>query len=182
MTGQETLAALLVRCADGDKSAMEVLYRSTSAKLYGIALALLKREDLAEDVMQEAFIKIWNRAASYDSSKGAPMTWMSSIVRNRALDMLRSVPIHMEMISEPYEDVDLPEPVNDTPAIATLDLGSEVLRDCFGQLQETQRRSILLAYYYGHTHGELAELLGTPLGTVKAWIRRGMERLRECLD
>jgi len=182
MTGQDSLETLLRRCARGDRQALEALYRATSPKLYAVALALLKREDLVEDVLQYGYMKIWARAGSYNPGKGAPMTWMISIVRNRALDLLRSVPLHMERHSQSYDDLELPSAGQEAAMLARIDVSAKVVRDCLEQLKETQRRCILLAYYYGHTHDELAHLLKRPLGTVKAWIRRGMERLRECLD
>lgn len=182
MTGQDSLETLLGRCARGDRQALETLYRLTSPKLYGVALALLKRADLAEDVLQDGYMKIWTRSASYNPGKGAPMTWMISIVRNRALDLLRSAALHMERQSQNYEDLELPSAGQEAAMYAKIDVSASAVRDCLEQLKETQRRCILLAYYYGHTHEELALLLKCPLGTVKAWIRRGMERLRECLD
>lgn len=182
MTPKDPLAQYLVRCAGGDQGALEALYAQVASRLYAVGLALLKRDDLAQDVLQESFVKIWNRADSFDPIRGNALTWMTSIVRNRALDLLRSAHLQAERGSVAYQDLDFSHPGDGPEAQADRVGTTAAVMDCLDQLKEPQRRCILLAYYYGHTHEELAVIVQAPLGTVKAWIRRGIQRLRECLD
>lgn len=181
MERQDSLAELLSHCSHGDQRAFEELYRKSSSRLYAICLGMLRREDLAEDVLQDAFINIWRRAGSYDPSKGAALTWMTSIVRNRALDLLRSAHVQAGQLSDEFQDEDFASQARSPSAAADTDASAEAVARCLQQLKAPQRRCIMMAFYYGHTHDELSTLTGTPLGTVKAWIRRGLERLRECL-
>jgi RNA polymerase sigma-70 factor (ECF subfamily) len=181
MERQDPFAELLKHCSHGDGRAFEELYRKSSARLYAICLGMLRREDLAEDVLQEAFINIWRRAGSFDASKGAALTWMTSIVRNRALDLLRSAHVQAGLISDEFNDEHFASHTPSPVASAAVGMSAEAVEKCLQQLKTEQRRCIMMAYYYGHTHDELSTLTGTPLGTVKAWIRRGLEKLRECL-
>lgn len=181
MPTRDPLAELISGCSRGDRRAFEKLYQQSSPKLYGICRSLLRKEDLAEDVLQEAFIKIWRRSASFDPSKGTAMSWMISIVRNRALDLLRSAHVQVGHLSDQFEDEDFASNAQNPAAAAEQAVAAQAVVDCLDQLKEPQRRCIMMAYYYGHTHDELSTLMRTPLGTVKAWIRRGMEKLRECL-
>ncbi|MGH8750637.1 MAG: sigma-70 family RNA polymerase sigma factor [Burkholderiales bacterium] len=171
---------LLAQCALGSQSAFADLYRHTSAKLFGVALRILRREDWAEEVLQDSFVNIWKHAAEYTSSKSAPMTWMTSIVRNRALDLLRrpnpEIAQEDESLIEQFED-DKPGPLQQL--LQSKQAGA--LARCLQQLEARQRQSIMLAFYHGLTHAELAQHLREPLGTVKTWIRRGLERLKGCL-
>lgn len=181
MPSQDPLAKLLTDCARGDRRAFDELYRRSSGRLYAICLSLLRKEDLAEDVLQDAFVKIWHRSPSFDPSKGTAMTWMISIARNRALDLLRSAHVQADLVVDEYQDEDFASGAH-SPAVATeIDASTKAVMECLGELKEQQQRCIMMAYYYGHTHEELSKLLQTPLGTVKAWIRRGLEKLRECL-
>ncbi len=164
----------------GNQSAFAELYRQASAKLYGVALRILKRQDWAEEVLQDSFINIWRHAAEYSVHKSAPMTWMISIVRNRALDLLRRPGLEItqadESLIEAWEDSDagpLDKLLKSKEAAA--------LARCLQQLESRQRQSIILAFYHGLTHAQLARHLQQPLGTVKSWIRRGLERLKRCL-
>ncbi|HHB13192.1 MAG TPA: sigma-70 family RNA polymerase sigma factor [Chromatiales bacterium] len=182
MAEERQLAEYLARCAQGDQKALEELYVQTSGLLYGLCLRLIRRSDLAEEVLQDAYLRIWHRAGTFDSAKGSPLTWMISIVRNRALDIMRGAAYQAERHTEDvwagqHETTD-PGPLQE----ATLGSDARALEECLEQLREEQRRSILMAYYEGYTHSELAQRLGKPLGTVKAWIRRGLEQLKRCLD
>lgn len=176
------LADLLARCALRDQQAFAALYRDTSAKLFGVALRILRRSDWAEEVLQESYLNIWNHAADYTSGKSAPLTWMTSIVRNRSLDWLRRP--QMETSGEEYEiTVDHWVDGSDGPlehAMAAADAAA--LARCMRTLDQSQRQSIALAFYHGLTHSELAAHLRQPLGTVKTWVRRGMDKLKTCLD
>jgi RNA polymerase sigma-70 factor (ECF subfamily) len=182
MTNRDVLAELLILCAKGDQRSYETLYRMVSPKLYAIGLALLRNEEMAEDVLQDSFVKIWNRAMSYDPARGSAMTWMTSIVRNRALDLLRSSRLQMEQKSENLADLDLVTTEHGPSAASEIHASTAAIMACLDQLKDQQKHCILMAYYYGYTHCELAASLQTPLGTIKAWIRRGLEQVRECLN
>ena len=180
----EELAQLLARVALRDRDAFADVYRRTSNHLLGIAYAVLHREDRAEDALQEAFINVWHGAANYNPAIAAPMTWLINIVRNKAIDRLRSGR------SERDATVELDDSVNEIADDAAhqpqqlLDdsLARARIDACMAGLGATQRQAIALAYYRGLVHTEIAEALGAPLGTVKAWVRRGMDKLRECLQ
>jgi RNA polymerase sigma-70 factor (ECF subfamily) len=177
----QDLANLLARCANGDRAAFALLYEASSAKLYGVALRILRREDWAEEILQECFVSIWAHARDYRPALAAPMTWMTSVVRNRCLDWLR----------RPALEVDDPEGAiaegahSDAPGpLARLERSTDgaALARCLASLDGKQRQAIALAFYEGLSHGELARHLREPLGTVKTWIRRGLARLRSCLE
>lgn len=171
------LVHLLEACADGDREAFARLYRLTSPKLYGLALRMLKQEARAQECLQDGFLSIWRNAASYDSAKAAPMTWMVSIVRHRALDLLRQrrPEVHLD-------DSELAESNGYSDPLPMLSGEADALARCLDELREAQRRCLLLAYYEGLTHPELAARMDTPLGTVKTWIRRGLEQMKRCLE
>lgn len=177
----EDLAPLVYRTALGDQRAFEQLYQQTSSRLYGVALALLRRRDLAEDVLQEAYVKVWHAAGSYQPERGTVATWLSTIVRRSAIDRLRRNKNDVIVQQEPEDwdvaDEDTPGPLQQLLA----DADSVRLARCLEHLDERQRESLRLAFFHGLTHSELAEKLQTPLGTVKAWIRRGLDKLKGCL-
>jgi RNA polymerase sigma-70 factor (ECF subfamily) len=177
----QELEALLAACVLKDRKAFARLYRITSAKLYGVVLRILVRDEWAQDCLQDAYIKIWNNAESYRSYMAAPLTWMSTIARNQALDLLRK---RKKEVME-GDDKTIPEQVDGAPlpleGLSRSDDGQR-LNDCLGQLKEQQRQVIVLAYFKGLTHDELASHSDTPLGTVKTWIRRGLNQLRRCLE
>ncbi|MES9991658.1 MAG: sigma-70 family RNA polymerase sigma factor [Candidatus Thiodiazotropha sp.] len=176
----QELEQLLAACALKDRKAFSRLYSITSAKLYGVVLRILNREVLAQDCLQEAYIKVWNNAADYRSQVAAPLTWMSAIARNQALDLLRK---HKRELLE--GDDKRPQRVDDDPlpldGLSRSDEGRR-LQQCLQQLKQQQRQVIALAYFKGLTHDELAAYTDTPLGTVKTWIRRGLDQLRRCLE
>ena len=178
----EQLTALLSKCALGDQQAFAELYRQSAPKLFAVAMRITRRRDWAEEVLQESYVKIWHHAQGYDAQKSAPMTWMTAIVRNRALDWLRR-PRDAEL-GESQEQLlaSLPDdaPGPEEQMRRSGDAGR--LADCLAQLDEAQQRSIRLAFFYGLSHAELAQKLDRPLGTIKTWIRRGLERLRGCLE
>ena len=173
------LVWLLASVAKGDEVAFERLYEATRAKLFGVALRILRRQDLAEEVVQEAYVKIWNNAGQFDPAVGSPITWMASIARNRAIDIVRKrsersiedEPGAVEVAS------DIPEP------LARREMAEELKRvlDCVGQLDQQRQKLVLLAYCNGWSREQLAEKFNTPLNTVKTWLRRSMIEIRECL-
>jgi RNA polymerase sigma-70 factor (ECF subfamily) len=182
MPDNDPIAELMARCALRDQRAFAQLYRHTAAKLYGVAIRILRREDWAQEVLQESFVNIWNHIAEYSAARSAPMTWMTAIVRNRALDWLRRP--NLEHGDEDY-DLLVESVPDETPGPEAL-LGSSrdavALAECLKLLSGNQRQSITLAYVHGLSHGELAQHLQQPLGTVKTWIRRGLDRLKGCLE
>jgi RNA polymerase sigma-70 factor, ECF subfamily len=180
-----SLRQLLAQVARGDHDAFATVYERTHAHLFGLALRMLGREQAAEDVLQEAFVSIWKSAAQYRPSVGGqemqPMTWLIAIVRNKALDALRSRARRRE--------TELPGDALDDGAAAApsaLDLLAQAthalrIEACLGGLDGSHRQSLALAYYQGLSHSEVAAQMGAPLGSVKAWIRRGLEKLKACL-
>lgn len=176
----DPLAALLAACGRRDGQAFARLYQASSAKLFGVAVRILKREDWAEEVLQDCYVSIWNHAQDYRPGLSAPMTWMTSIVRNRCLDWLRKP--RLEVTDEDGEIID--RAVSDEPGpLAALEHAkdAQALARCLQALEARQRQAIALAFYEGLSHLELANHLRQPLGTVKTWVRRGLLRLKACL-
>lgn len=178
------LEGLLARVVLRDREAFRQLYEACSPQLFGVALRLLRRRDLAEDVLQDAFTRIWHRADSYRPEAGQPMTWLTSVVRNRALDVLRTETLRR---TEPLdEDDEAPAALPDeSPGpLALLEQAADALqmRGCLEAIDGPQRQCLALAYYHGLSHSELAEHLGSPIGSVKVWLRRGIDRLRRCME
>lgn len=176
----DDLATLIYRTALGDRRAFDSLYRQTSPQLFGAAIALLRRRDIAEEVLQEAYVKVWHSASSYQAERGSATTWLGTIVRRCAIDRLRRR--HLEGESLPEEEWaeiadDAPGPLQNVLA----DADARRLGNCLEHLDERQRESVSLAFFHGLTHSELATHLAAPLGTVKAWVRRGLDKLRTCL-
>ena len=178
---EDRLIGLIARTASGSHEAFQTLYERTSPRLFAIALGIVKENQLAEDVLQEAFVQIWHRAGDYHRERGKVITWLSSILRYRAIDNIRRFGTN-----PPDDNADgriVPNDGQDQTVLA-LSAGQDAgrLDDCLGTLTESQRLSITLAYYRGLTHEELAGHLETPIGTVKSRIRRGLARLKECLE
>lgn len=172
-------ASLLRACAAGDRVALERLYRGTSPQLYGLALRIVVRRDLAEEVLQEAFLSAWRHSRSFDEQRGSALAWLAGIVRNQAIDLLRR---RREVGVDPGA---LPERVD--PGAGPFDLAalseeSRALKRCLDELEESPRRSVLLAYFEGLTFEEVAARMKAPIGTVKSWVRRSLMRLRSCLE
>ena len=179
------LTGLLGRVAMADQRAFEALYGQTSSHLYAVALRIVRDPSAAEEILQEAFVSVWHHAGSYDAAKSQPMTWLASIVRNRCLDQLRRR--ELDTVSLVSDDDDAPAlDVPDqglTPAELLL-RGAEAqsVRECVETLDAGPRQAIAMAFFQGLSHAELAAQLREPLGTIKSWVRRGLERLRRCLD
>ncbi|APV50471.1 hypothetical protein BWI17_12675 [Betaproteobacteria bacterium GR16-43] len=174
------LANLLARSALGDRRAFEEVYRATHSKLFAVSLRIVRERQLAEEVLQDSFVSIWNHASDYAQAKSAPTTWMTAIVRNRSLDVLRRG-------AHEAEDVDEVMALNlvDESASPSRDheMGQDQhsIRECLEELEADQRQSIALAFFHGLSHSELASHMRKPLGTVKTHIRRGLMRLKDCL-
>ncbi|MGQ0503362.1 MAG: sigma-70 family RNA polymerase sigma factor [Panacagrimonas sp.] len=186
MADVEQLKSLLIATATGDERSFAELYRLTSSHLFGLLLRMLQRRDWAEEAVQDCYIKIWQKAETYDSEKGAPLTWMLSVARYRALDLLRVKRPEVELPDGEEEHtlppMTLADDSQDPLARASESQGIARMRLGLRELPPEQREAVLLAYYEGYTHQELAERLNAPLGTVKSWVRRGLARLREVMD
>lgn len=180
------LAQLLARVALGDRSAFQRVYALTSAHLFGVAVRILNRPELAEDVLQDAFVNVWNNATSYSAAVAQPMTWLISIVRNKALDHLRAQQRQraesLTVEDDEDEEHQIADERPDPLGLLTQALDSARIRDCMETLDASHRQSLALCYYHGLSHSEVAEHVSAPLGTVKAWVRRGLERLKKCLE
>lgn len=174
----DDLSAELAAIAQGDEAALRRVWDRAAPTLLGLCLRLMRRRHAAEDVLQESFVRIWRKAHRYDPALGAPLAWMAVVTRRVALDHLRRQRGRSEAELDPG---DLAPPASEDP-LTGLDVGATDLARCLDRLPPMQRRAILLAYYRGMTHSELALALGAPLGTVKSWVRRGLVELKECLE
>lgn len=170
------LADLMHRCARGDQGAFRELYALTSPQLLALLIRMLRRRDLAEEVLQEAFVSVWRNAPEYTASRGRVFAWVTTIARNRALDELRR---HQRAAIDAGASLDdLPdEEGEETYGAAEV----RALSVCLDALPDGQRRSVQLAYLDGLSHDEIARAMRTPLGTVKSWVRRGLASLKHCL-
>lgn len=176
----DQIDALLHSVARRDREAFRLLYDMTSDMIFGICARMLRRRDEAEDLAQEVYVLIWQKAGSFDSSKASAFGWMASVARNRAIDRLRRVsasetPGYQGRVDE--AQVTEPSPAR----LHEFDEERAQLDDCVGGLDERGRSLITSAFYEGLTYQELADRTGNPLGSVKTWIRRGLAQLRECL-
>ncbi len=168
----------------GDQRAFEQLYRCTSAHLLGVALHVMQQRERAEDVLQEAFLNVWHSAGSFRAEVASPMTWLINIVRNKAIDRLR-VGVGLRNAQLPLDDAALQvpdEPLRQPQEMLDAALVRAHIDACMQDLAAGQRQALALAYFRGLVHAEIADTMGAPLGTVKAWVRRGSDRLRECLQ
>ncbi len=178
------LVELLERVAQADESALRELYEATSSKLYGVAVRVVTNREWAEDVLQEAFINIWRIAGDYKASLSPPMAWMGLVVRSRGLDFLRRRASDRADVMQELDDVISDTVAGNSPNPMDTALASEqawALHQCLGKLENKQREVVSLAYLRDMSHNELSEQLKLPLGTVKTWIRRGLEQLRACM-
>jgi RNA polymerase sigma factor (sigma-70 family) len=178
---RQQLAAALVRVASGDRAALRLVYRDTSAKLFGVCLRILNDRSEAEDVLQDVYVTVWRKAAAFDPGRASPITWMVAIARNRAIDRLRASAVSRRM--EPIEAADTvsdPAPA----AVERVELAQQHQRlaGCLEELEPRHSTAIRAAFLDGATYEELATRMSVPLGTMKSWIRRGLLKLRACLE
>lgn len=175
----ETLKDLLLRIGQGDREAFSMLYDATAPKLYGVVIRILRRKDVAEDVLQDVYVKIWERASDFDPLKASPMTWMAVIARNRALDDVRRKTV--------LSIEDAPEAMNVVAAtphpLDQLQFSEELARlmGCLETIEPDRREMILLAYYHGLTREALSQRFRKPIATIKTWLHRGLAQVRRCL-
>jgi RNA polymerase sigma-70 factor (ECF subfamily) len=177
----QKLADLLALIALNDRQAFSELYDLTSTKLFSVIMRILSSGGIAEDCLQECYVKVWNQAQRYRPDLAAPMTWLMTIARNQAIDMLRKERSTLsiddtDMFDQEIESHLLPENMaSDSEAYLRLN-------DCLETLDPQQRQVITLAYFKGLTHEQLSAHITSPLGSVKTWIRRGLEKLKGCLS
>jgi RNA polymerase sigma-70 factor (ECF subfamily) len=179
MLTQAELVWLLAAVAKGDEAAFAQLYEATRAKLYGVLLRILGRPELAEDVMQETYLKVWTSAAKFDPTMGSPITWMVAMARNRAIDIVRK-----KTEASLDESIDALNIAAETPApLARREMTEELkqLLACLGKLDPEKQRIVLLAYYSGWSREQLARKLDIPVNTIKTWLRRSLLEIRECM-
>jgi RNA polymerase sigma-70 factor (ECF subfamily) len=178
---RDPLRDLLVAVAAGDASAFERLYRSTSAKLFGICLRVVRQRSDAEDVLQDVYTTIWRKANQFDAARASPIAWLAMMARNKAIDRVRAGGI--ERHSAPLDLAgDLHDESPGAHAVAEASDENKRLNACLGELEVERRNLIRVAFFEGCTYEELAMRSGSPLGTVKSWIRRGLLRLKACLE
>ena len=183
-TTDAELIQLLDRIASHDHAALKALYDRCSSKLYGLAVRVVRNREWAEDVLQEATLTIWRAAGDYRPSLSPPMAWMGLIVRSRGLDFLRRRVAERSHVTQEFDESIADTLEGDSPCPMDTAQASEqawALHLCLGQLENRQREVVSLAYIRDLSQSELAEQLKLPLGTVKTWIRRGLDQLRMCM-
>lgn len=171
----------LTAAGRGDQRAFDSLYQATSSMLLGVCMRVLSDRSEAEDVLQEVYVTVWRKAVQFDSARARASTWMGTIARNRCIDRLRSQPA--SAMRAPIEALDFAEDPSPSPA-AHAESGMErvQLDNCIEQLEPKRQVLIRTAFFEGATYEELSERCGSPLGSVKSWIRRGLLQLRACLE
>jgi RNA polymerase sigma factor (sigma-70 family) len=186
------VGALLARTALGDRAAFASLYERTSGHLFAVVLRIQRDRALAEDLLQEVYVNIWKAAGGFDAARSQPLTWLTSIARNRAIDSLRRAntqPMLLSTTRDDNDEDDGPDAVerhaDDAPGpleLLNAACDARELHRCMDDLSPSQRQSVALAFYDGLSHAEVAEHLHEPLGTVKSWLRRALMALKQCLD
>jgi RNA polymerase sigma factor (sigma-70 family) len=173
--------AAMRRVARGDRAALQTTYRLTSAKLFGVCLRILHERAEAEDVLQEVYLTVWQRAAGFDASRGSPMTWLIAIARNKAIDRLRARGSsgRMQPIDEASQIADVAPLAEE--ALAQGEANAR-LKACLGGLAGHEQKALHGAFFDGNTYDELAQHMNVPLGTMKSWIRRALQKLKACME
>lgn len=177
---REALSDALGRVGSGDRTALREVYDASSAKLFGVILRIVRSREVAEDVLQDVYIKVWSRAGRFDRERASPITWLCVIARNSAIDEVRRSGRREEDGADRLPDVADDAPHADDWLCRAED--ADALRACLDDLQEDQRKPVVIAFFEGLTHSELARRIGVPLGTLKSRIRRALIALRGCLD
>jgi RNA polymerase sigma-70 factor (ECF subfamily) len=175
---RQQLIEALGRVARGDQAAFEAVYAATSLKLYGIVVRILGRRDLADEVLQEVYVRVWQSAGDYDPAGSSPITWLATIARNRALDEVK----RKAMVSLEENPQLLQVPAADDPS-ANYEEMEEARRlyACLDELEPEKKEIVLLVYHHGLTREEIARRLNRPVPTVKTWLRRSLEQIKSCL-
>lgn len=179
------LINLIKRVAAHDDEAFKLLYDQTASRLFGLALRICANREWAEDALQDAFVQVWKTSAEYQKTLSPPLAWLGLIVRSRALDQLRRRKAEREHLSDEWDEEkapDMEDTAQDPQDLSTANELATALHQCLTRLDKKQREAVSLAYLRDLSHSELALELGLPLGTVKSWIRRGLEQLRDCMS
>ena len=183
------LSQLLARAGMGDRAAFAALYDKSSSHLFAVVLRICRDRAQAEDILQEVYVNVWRAASVFDAAQSQPLTWLTSIARNRAIDSLRRAqtqPRLQTAHASDHEDSDVYDATaDDTPGpFELLSRASDAreLSHCMKDLSAQQRQSVALAFYDGLSHAEVADKMGQPLGTVKSWVRRALLSLKSCLE
>lgn len=178
-TSSADLAELLSRIAKSDRPAFAELYRATHLKLFGITLRILRQREVAEEVLQEVYVRIWDHAPDFRPGKASPITWMAAIARNRALDEVRRA---RPRIDDKATAVEMIADTGTSPLdrlVSNDDLSR--LERCLEKLEDVRRTAVRLAYLDGLSRKELADRLDMPVGTIKTWLHRSLKELKDCL-
>ncbi len=179
------LNTLINQIGLGDEAAMKRLYELTSARLYGLALRVVRKPEWAEDVLQEAYLSVWRSALDFRNALSPPLAWMGLIVRSRALDLLRRRATDRSHLTQEFDELledTLEGPSPNPQDVQQASQQAQALHQCLSGLDHKQRQVVSLAYLRDLSHSELAQQLSLPLGTVKTWIRRGLDQLRHCMN
>jgi len=183
----DELSGLLALCKMGDKHAFSLLYKTTSGRLNGIAYRITRDVDSANEVLQEAFIQVWQNIEQYQAHKSEPFTWLASIVRYRAYDRLRYDKRRHQKDMIEFDELDVMEEhfqdiFKSSQALSIENYSEQALNHCLSKLEQKQSQSILMAYLYGYSREDISNYFDTPVNTIKSWIRRGLGRLKLCLS
>jgi len=181
MSSTPDLVSLLESVGNHDQVAFRELYNYISPRIYGLMRRILVHDDLANDALQEYFVLLWNSAERYDPSRGSPLAWLMTIARYQAFDVLRAqraLNRHLDY----RDDIDMADELENPERNAIQRQAFFQIGYCLESLRPEQRYCVVLAYYHGYSHVELARKFDAPLGTVKTWVRRGLEQLRICMD
>ena len=174
------LADLLTRVAQRDRAAFSTLYKLTQAKLFGVIARILVRRDIAGEILQEVYVRIWEKAGDFERAKGSPIAWMATSARNRALDEVRRVqPVALDDLPEGFEPA-----AEEVDPLASRDRSEQLtaLMKCLGRLDDEKRQIVLLAYYRGASREALSQRFSRPIPTIKTWLHRSLAQLRDCLS
>jgi RNA polymerase sigma-70 factor, ECF subfamily len=185
MLDDRDVRRLLLSTISRDAGAFEELYRKTAPLLLAVALRIVGRRELAEEVLHDGFLKIWHSARSFDPTAEHPVAWMVAIIRNRAIDLVSSADLARAVPLG--EDADgaltqLLDPASSAEQLLEGGQRARSLRDCLAELEAPERQALVLAYHHGLSHADLARHLNRPLGTVKSWVRRALQNLRACVE
>jgi RNA polymerase sigma factor (sigma-70 family) len=179
-TTSESLTPLMSRIAAGERAALRQLYDATSAKLFGVCLRILSDREESEDVLQDVYVTIWRRADRFDATRASVMTWLSTIARNRAIDRLRARgPL---AYAEQVDELEIADGSDSAETLLSAADDRNRLHGCLSELDERTEKVIRTAFFEGVTYEALAKRMDAPLGTVKSWIRRGLAKLKGCLQ
>ena len=179
-TTSDILTPLMTRVATGDREALRQLYDATSAKLFGVCLRILSDREESEDVLQDVYVTIWRRADRFDAARASVMTWLSTIARNRAIDRLRARgPL---AYAEQVDEMEIADGQDSAETLLSAADDRNKLHGCLSELDERTEKVIRTAFFEGVTYEALAHRMDAPLGTVKSWIRRGLAKLKGCLQ